>query len=156
MYGFTSIIQIKHLEFHFVCNNIRIPYNCFIAAKGTILVIKFTVFVNPTHLRQGVITQSFRQQHRQLLSTNFMLLIFLYYLECVRCNITFNTLINQHVIMCISIGFNQGILSASKITKRNRKILFHRARCLSIHSNGFFLFANDCFYTNTTYTLTQR
>ena len=58
--------------------------------------------------------------------------------------------------MCVSIGFNKGILSASKITKGNRKILFHRTRCLSIHSNGFLLFANDCFYKDTTYILIQR
>ena len=80
----------------------------------------------------------------------------MYYFECVRCIITFNTLINQHVIMCVSIGFNKGILSASKITKGNRKILFHRTRCLSIHSNGCLLFANDCFYKDTTYILIQR
>ena len=124
MYGFTSIIQIKHLEFYFVCSNIRISYNCFIAAKSTILVIKFSVFVNPTYSRQGDITHSFRQQHRQPLSTNFMLLILLYYLKCVRCIITFNTLINQHVIMCVSIGFNKGIVSASKITNVIEKYCF--------------------------------
>ena len=90
------------------------------------------------------------------MSTNFMFWILLCYLKCVRCIITFNILINQHVIMCVSIGFNKGILSASKITKGNRKILFHRKRCLSIHSNGFLLFANDCFYTDTTDILTKR